>query len=369
MKFREASRLGFSLMGNGGAIAILVITTIFTFSLYANFAEPKADKIYGLTGGPVRLMMPGTRGVASAYPVIIIVNDGSAAGREYELRDNILTRNGKPANFEELRGPTTFMSHPDAGPDHGFVLFWLPSETKIHAYLSLAACVASVGLIGWFFYRGKAFVKLEPSEWGFIPDSNKLLLSGVNHVGLTGKALAMTAEPMPATATVQQAMSQDGAQFTVSVSYLIQPNAAGYDKAFTFKDTLTGQIEKKVQAAIRRQMKRFATWHDAAHGDEELQRALVEDFSGPEGDAILNTYGVRVADFTVNSITPVGELAGMSLMGLSKEKGNAKKSFRAMAESIKELEEMRGKLLEAGLREDEVKRIIEKRRLEILDDE
>jgi hypothetical protein len=244
--------------------------------------------------------------------------------------------------------------------------FWRPA-LGIPSFLGV---IAALGAIGWTVYRGKAYVQIQQNERGIVAGSNRVLPPGTSYVGLTTQALVATTEPTPGTAIVQQAMSQDGAQFTVTVSYLIQPSEAGFDKVFAFKNTLAGQIEKKVQAAIRRQMKKFVTWYDAMHGDEALQQSLSEDFtSGTERDAILNTYGVYVADVTVNSITPVGELAGMSLMGLSKEKASAKKSFRSMAEAIKELEEMRGKLIEAGLREDEVKRIIEKRRLEILDDE
>lgn len=350
---------------NGKVLGLLVfgIVVAFVGSMSFGFSRPRKYD-YAITKPLAMEWWEGDYKARSAHPVIVKAGD-----KTYRLTGSTLTRDGLPADFSEIKGHVAFYSD-YTGPElHYVTIYGRPPDELLLGRLSLVGLPVMLGLFGWFVYRGKAYVKLQPHERGIVLGSNKLLHPGMNHIGLTAQAVATTTVPVPATTTVQQAMSQDGAQFTVTVSYLIQPSEVGFDKVFAFKDSLTGQVEKKVQAAIRRQMKKFPTWYDAAHGDEELQNALTEDFTGAEGDMVLNTYGVHVTDFTVNDIKPIGELEKMSLMGLSKEKASAKKGFRAMADAIKELEEMRGKLLEAGLREDEVKRIIEKRRLEILDDE
>jgi hypothetical protein len=242
----------------------------------------------------------------------------------------------------------------------------------VTALVVLVSLLASVASFVATYILVKSIYIIEPDHIGYYLKRGRAiertLYPGMNFVGIGAQAYQVPTASSSRTVS-QQVVLPDGSEVEITVGYSREPDSNCVWKLHTYGADLDGILERKVRSCLSK----FSaittggpqTWEAALESYDDVRIEVSKELRSVN-------YGVRFNEIDVVHIKKAGIMAGEDLRSTIRKKSQNYSEVdkaKRRAEKLKELETLADQLRKVGTPEPEIKRIVERARIQILDDE
>lgn len=237
---------------------------------------------------------------------------------------------------------------------------------------TLLVFVFILALSGATYFLTNSVVRIEEGHIGYYTvrgqPVHRTLTPGLNVVSFKSQAYQVSVLHELKELT-EEVILPDGAEIKITVSYAIEPDPDNVWKLHKYADQIDTVLEKKIRSCLSRYSSITSggpqTWEAALEAYDDIRIELHRAMD-------IDKYGLRLTELEVVSIRKAGVMANEDLRKALRSKSQSNSELekaKRRGAKLKELESLADQLRQIGTPEQEIKRTIERTRIQILDDE